>query len=54
MALTITVVDKYGNILSDEDLKNKIIDRQEYYDVVLPARKRINDELSRQTTQNEK
>ena len=52
MALTVTVVDKYGNVLSDEDLKNKVIDKQEYYDIVLPIRKRINDELFRQTAQN--
>lgn len=45
MALTCVVVDKNGNILSDEDLKNKVIDNQKYYDVVLPIRKRINDEL---------
>lgn len=45
MALTCVVVDKYGNILSDEDLKNKVIDKQEYYDIVLPIRKRINDEF---------
>lgn len=45
MALTCVVVDKNGNILSDEDLKNKVIDNQKYYDIVLPIRKRINDEL---------
>lgn len=48
MALTCVVVDKNGNILSDEDLKNKVIDNQKYYDIVLPIRKRINDELFRQ------
>ena len=47
MAITGIVVDKYGNVLSDEDLRNKPIDIQEYYDIVLPIRKRINDELSR-------
>lgn len=45
MALTCIVVDKYGKILSDEDLKNKVIDSQRYYDIVLPIRKRINDEI---------
>ena len=45
MALTCVVVDKYGHILSDEDLNNKVIDKQEYYDIVLPIRKRINDEF---------
>ena len=48
MALTVTVVDKYGNVLTDEDLKNKMIDKQEYYDIVLPIRKRINDMLKNQ------
>ena len=45
MALTVTVVDKYGKVLSDEDLRNKVIDKQEYYDFILPIRKRINKEL---------
>ena len=45
MALTCVVVDKNGNILSDEDLKNKVIDNEKYYDIVLPIRKRINDEF---------
>lgn len=45
MALTCIVVDKYGKILSDEELKNKVIDNPRYYDVALPIRKRINDEL---------
>lgn len=48
MALTVIVVDKYGKILSDEDLKNKVIDKQEYYDIVLPIRKRINDKFVKQ------
>lgn len=48
MAITGIVVDKDGNILSDEDLRNKPIEIQGYYDVVLPSRKRINEELSRQ------
>lgn len=43
MALAVTVVDKYGKVLSDKDLKNKVIDKQEYYDIMLPIRKRIND-----------
>ena len=45
MILNVVVVDKHGNILSDEDLRNKVIDRQEYYDIVLPIRKRINNEF---------
>ena len=47
MALKCIVVDKYGEILSDEDLKNKVIDNPRYYDIVLPIRKRINDELKK-------
>ena len=47
MALTVTVVDKYGNVLTDEDLENKVIDVPGYYDLVLPIRKRINDELAK-------
>ena len=47
MALTVIVVDKYGKILSDEDLQNKVIDKQEYYDIVLPIRKRINDKFAK-------
>ena len=53
MAITGYVVDKDGNILSDEDLRKKVITHKSYYDLVLPIRKRINDELFRQTTQNE-
>ena len=45
MAITGIVVDKDGNVLSDEDLRNKPIEIQEYYDIILPIRKRINDEL---------
>ena len=45
MALKCIVVDKYGKILSDEELKNKVIDNPRYYDIVLPIRKKINDEL---------
>ena len=45
MALTCIVVDKNGKVLSDEELKNKVIDNPRYYDVVLPIRKRINDEF---------
>ena len=48
MALTVIVVDKYGKILSDEDLKNKVIDKQEYYDIVLPIRKKINNEIKKE------
>ena len=47
MALKCIVVDKYGKILSDEDLKNKVIDNPRYYDVALPIRKRINDEIKK-------
>ena len=48
MALNCIVIDKNGKTLSDEDLENKVIDCQRYYDIVLPIRKRINDELFRQ------
>ena len=48
MAITGIVVDKNGNVLSDEDLRNKPIELQAYYDIVLPIRKRINDELFNQ------
>lgn len=47
MALKCIVVDKYGKILSDEELKNKVIDNPRYYDIVLPIRKRINDEIKK-------
>ena len=47
MPLTCIVVDKNGKILSDDDLKNKVIDCQRYYDFVLPIRKRINDEIKK-------
>ena len=49
MALTCIVVDKNGKVLSDEELKNKVIDNPRYYDIVLPIRKRLNDELFRQS-----
>ena len=48
MALKCIVVDKSGKVLSDEELKNKVIDNPRYYDVVLPIRKRINDDIFRQ------
>lgn len=48
MALKCIVIDKYGKILSDDELKNKVIDNPRYYDVALPIRKRINDEIFRQ------
>lgn len=51
MALTVTVVDKYGNVLTNEELENKVIDVPGYYDLMLPIRKRINDELSKQREQ---
>lgn len=47
MALKCIVVDKYGKILSDEELKNKVIDNPRYYEVALPIRKRINDETKK-------
>ena len=52
MALTCIVVDKNGKVLSDDDLKNKVIDNPRYYDIVLPIRKRINDEFFRQEKNN--
>ena len=48
MALSCIVVDKNGKVLSDEELKNKVIINQSYYDIVLPIRERINKELQRQ------
>ena len=48
MDLTCIVVDKNGKVLSNDDLKNKVIDNPRYYDIVLPIRKRLNDELFRQ------
>ena len=48
MALTCIVVDKYGKILSDDELKNKVIDNPRYYDIVLPIRKRLNDEIKKE------
>ena len=54
MAITGIVVDKNGNILSDEDLRKIPIDIQAYYDVVIPSRKRINEMLSRQRNNAEK
>lgn len=48
MAIKCIVVDKNGKTLSDVDLNNKIIDNPRYYDIVLPIRKRINNELFRQ------
>ena len=48
MALSCIVVDKNGNVLSDENLVSKVIDNEAYYDIVLPIRKRLNDEIFRQ------
>ena len=48
MALKCVVVDKNNNVLSDEELANKIIVSSRYYDVVLPIRKKINDDIFRQ------
>ena len=48
MAITGYVVDKYGTVLSDEDLSKKVITHKSYYDLILPIRKRINEELFRQ------
>lgn len=45
MAITGYVVDKFGKVLSDEELNNKIITHKSYYELVLPIRKRINNEL---------
>ena len=45
MAITGYVVDKSGKVLSDEDLSKKVITHKGYYDLVLPIRKRINDEV---------
>ena len=45
MALKCIVVDKNGKVLSDKELKNKVIDNPRYYDIALPIRKRINDEF---------
>ena len=53
MAITGYVVDKYGKILSDEELNNKVITQKSYYDLVLPIRKRINEEIFRQYTKSE-
>ena len=50
MAITGYVVDKNGKVLSDEELSRKIIDQKSYYDLILPIRKRINEEIFRQTT----
>ena len=54
MALTCVVIDKNGKVLSDDELKNKVIDSRNYYDLVLPIRKRINEEIFRQSTKNTK
>ena len=48
MAITGYVVDKYGNILTDDDLSKKVITQKSYYDLVLPIRKRLNEELAKQ------
>ena len=53
MGLTVIVVDKHGKQLTDDELKNKVIDIQDYYDIVLPIRKRINDEIFRQEKKSE-
>ena len=42
MALTGIVVDKNGKELSDEELRRKVIDVQNYYDIVIPIRNRLN------------
>ena len=41
------VIDKEGNILSDEELSEKVITIQSYYNIVIPIRKRINEALLR-------
>lgn len=48
MALKCIVVDKNGKVLSDKELKNKVIDNPRYYDIALPIRKRLNEEFFRQ------
>ena len=53
MAITGYVVDKNGKILSDEELSQKVIDLKSYYDLILPIRKRINEEMFRQTSKDE-
>ena len=46
MVLKCIVVDKNGKQLSKTELENKVIDAEEYYNIVLPIRKRINDKIS--------
>ena len=46
MVLKCIVVDKNGKQLSKTELENKVIDVEEYYNIVLPIRKKINDEIS--------
>lgn len=45
MELRCTVVDKDGRILTPEELSKKVIHKQAYYDLVLPIRKRYNEQL---------
>lgn len=54
MAITGYVVDKNGKVLSDEELSKKVIDQKSYYDLILPIRKRINEEIFRQTAKEAK
>ena len=46
MVLKCIVVDKNGKQLSKTELENKVIDVEEYYNIVLPIRKKINDKIS--------
>ena len=41
----VNLSDKNGKVLSDKELKNKVIDNPRYYDIALPIRKRLNEEF---------
>ena len=43
MALKCIVVDKNGKVLSDKELKNKVIDNPRYNDIAHPIIKRLNE-----------
>lgn len=43
MELSGVVFDKNGHMLSEDELKSKVINTEEYYDVVLPIRKKIRE-----------
>lgn len=42
--MTVTVRDRAGNVISDEDLKKKVIDVEEYYLLINMIDKRIREE----------